>query len=161
VVVKLGTQAFPVRAGDDWVVRGTLKNITNDATLKLDWVRTKQLGNAAGAWVVDTKAPPLIGASIPPELKAGETWSFQATVHTAVGLDALSAVELALTGKVTRGTATTDLKPVDVAYDGPKRVQATMITPTFDPSEQLTFGSVLGNFEYSSFTTIYEGLVGL
>lgn len=162
LLIKLAEQTTPVRAGDDWVVRGTIKNITNDATITLDWVKTKQFGNAAGAWVVDTKAPPAVGASVPPELKAGETWSFNATVHTAVGMDALSAIELQPSGTLKRaGEEEVDLADADIAYDGPKRVQASMVTPTFDPSEQLTWGSVVGNFEYSLFSTLYEGLVGL
>jgi hypothetical protein len=162
LLVKLTKQTTPVRAGDDWVLRGTIKNITNDATIQLDWVRTKQFGNAAGAWVVDAKAPPAIGASVPPELEAGETWAFSATVHTAVGMDALSSIELAPTGTLRRADQDeVDLTVDDIAFDGPKRISAQMITPTFDPSEQLTWGSVVGNFEYSLFSTLYEGLVGL
>lgn len=161
LLVKLTPQANVVRAGEDWILRGSLKNITNDAEIELDWVRTKLFGNAAGAWVVDTAAPPLIGASRPPTLAPGESWAFQATVHTAIGMDALSAVELAPTGKVVRAGDTTDLAVEDVAFDGPKRVSAQMVTPAFDPSEQLSFSSVIGNFEYSALSTLYEGLVGL
>ena len=161
IAVRLTPQTTPVRAGDEWTLRGSIKNITNDATIDLEWVRTKMFGNAAGGWVVDVDNPPAIGASIPPSLEPGDTWRFTATIYTGVDFNALSAIELAPQGKITRNGTETALAPEDVAYDGPKRVAAEVITPTFDPSEQLTFGSVVGNFSYSTFSTIYEGLVGL
>ena len=161
IVVNLRPQKAPVRAGDVWTIFGSVKNVSNDAEVDLDWLKPKLFGNAVGAWAVDTKDPPEIGATNPDPLKPHETWDFKADVHTGVEMNAISAVEFIVTGKVKRDGEESDLAAEDVAYDGPTRVQADVVTPTFDPSEQLTFDSVVGNFSYATLTTLWEGLVGL